>query len=150
MKRILILLSVSCILNACTSDTKVQPKEDNKDIAKLFDDYYNENMSLYPLSATANGEKGYNDRMYIDFTDEYVAKLKGFYSKYLAALQKFDRESLSENDKTSYDVFKHEMDINLEGLNYHFTTYIPFQQFWGLPLTMGQLGSGEGNQPFKT
>ncbi|MEJ7684687.1 MAG: DUF885 family protein [Segetibacter sp.] len=28
--------------------------------------------------------------------------------------------------------------------------YIPFQQFWGLPLTMGQFGSGDGNQPFKT
>lgn len=27
---------------------------------------------------------------------------------------------------------------------------IPFQQFWGLPLTMGQLGSGESYQPFVT
>lgn len=27
---------------------------------------------------------------------------------------------------------------------------IPFQQFWGLPITMGQLGSGDGYQPFKT
>ena len=27
---------------------------------------------------------------------------------------------------------------------------MPFQQFWGLPISMGQYGSGEGNQPFKT
>jgi uncharacterized protein (DUF885 family) len=27
---------------------------------------------------------------------------------------------------------------------------MPFNQFWGLPLDLGQLGSGSGNQPFKT
>src|SRR5690606_8547391 len=30
------------------------------------------------------------------------------------------------------------------------TWMIPFQQFWGLPLMMGQLGSGSSFQPFKT
>jgi len=39
--------------------------------------------------------------------------------------------------------------MSLEGLSFH-DNYMPFQQFWGLPLTMGQLGSGTGNQPFKT
>src|SRR5438309_3657741 len=28
--------------------------------------------------------------------------------------------------------------------------YIPFDQFWGIPLTLGQMGSGTGVQPFKT
>ncbi len=27
---------------------------------------------------------------------------------------------------------------------------VPTQQFWGLTLTMGQLGTGDGFQPFKT
>jgi uncharacterized protein (DUF885 family) len=61
----------------------------------------------------------------------------------------YNRESLSDNDKISYDIFKREMEMSLEGLNFQ-DNYIPFQQFWGLPLTMGQLGSGTGNQPFKT
>jgi uncharacterized protein (DUF885 family) len=39
--------------------------------------------------------------------------------------------------------------MSIEGLSFH-DNYIPFQQFWGLPLTMGQLGSGDGFQPFKT
>lgn len=151
MKRLLALLVVSSILNGCTNnDPTVQPKENNKDLAAFFENYYNERMSMFPLEATANGEKGFNDQLQVEFTDEYVAKLQAFFNRYLSALEKFDRENLNENDKTSYDVFKHEMTTNLEGLKYHFTTYIPFQQFWGLPLTMGQLGSGDGNQPFKT
>jgi uncharacterized protein (DUF885 family) len=41
------------------------------------------------------------------------------------------------------------MQMQLEGLtlNEHL---VPFQQFWGTPLTIGQLGSGESSQPFVT
>ncbi|MBL7740313.1 MAG: DUF885 family protein [Chitinophagaceae bacterium] len=150
MKNILFLFFIALVLSACQTETTIPAAEGNKELAALFENYYNERMSLFPIEATANGEKGFNDRLYIDFTDEHVAKLKAFYTKNLSALEKFNRDSLSENDKTSYDVFKHEMNISLEGLQYRFTTYIPFQQFWGLPLTMGQIGSGSGNQPFKT
>ena len=61
----------------------------------------------------------------------------------------FNRDSLNENDKISFDIFKREMEMNIEGFSFN-DHYIPCQQFWGLQLTMGQLGSGEGNQPFKT
>jgi uncharacterized protein (DUF885 family) len=64
-------------------------------------------------------------------------------------VNKFDREKLNDIDKINFDVFKREMEINLEGLKYP-ENLIPFQQFVGLPLTMGQLGSAQGNQPFKT
>ena len=56
---------------------------------------------------------------------------------------------LNNKDKLSYDDFKREMQVNLEAFKFH-ENYIPFQQFWGMPLTMGQLGSGTGIQPFKT
>ncbi|HEX3024037.1 MAG TPA: DUF885 domain-containing protein, partial [Chitinophagaceae bacterium] len=42
-----------------------------------------------------------------------------------------------------------EMEISLEGLKFR-TNLIPANQFWGMTLDFGQLGSGEGNQPFKT
>lgn len=149
MKKLFSFTVLIYLLSACTPGTKAPAMENNKELASLFENYYNERMALFPLEATANGEKGFNDRLYIDFTDGHIARLKEFYSKNLAALEKFDKDALNENDKTSFDVFKHEMNISLEGLQYHFTTYIPFQQFWALPLTMGQMGSGSGNQPFK-
>ncbi|MGV3510129.1 MAG: DUF885 domain-containing protein, partial [Sphingobacteriaceae bacterium] len=42
-----------------------------------------------------------------------------------------------------------EMKIQLEGLKTN-QWMIPFQQFWGLPLSIGQLASGDGYQPFNT
>ena len=39
--------------------------------------------------------------------------------------------------------------MGLETQKQHFE-YMPFDQFNSLPLIMGQLGSGEGMQPFKT
>jgi uncharacterized protein (DUF885 family) len=150
MKKLLLSFTIGFLVTACKEETKPLAEGNNTDLAALFANYYNERISLFPLEATANGEKGFNDRLYIEFTDEYVAKLKDFFSRNLAALEKFDRDALNENDKTSYDVFKHEMNTSLDGLQYKFTTWIPFQQFWGLPLTMGQMGSGSGNQPFKT
>ncbi|TND01813.1 MAG: protein of unknown function DUF885 [Bacteroidetes bacterium] len=122
---------------------------DNKTLAALFDTYYEERLQFFPLDATSNGDNRYNDKLYADFTDSYRAKLKTFWEKSLGELSKFNRDSLSANDRVSYDIFKHEMETNLEGLRFH-DNYIPCQQFWGLPLTMGQLGSGDGNQPFKT
>ncbi len=39
--------------------------------------------------------------------------------------------------------------MSLEGLKYP-NHYLPFNQFWGLTLELPVLGSGAGNQPFKT
>ncbi|MBK5273310.1 MAG: DUF885 domain-containing protein, partial [Bacteroidia bacterium] len=55
-------------------------------------------------------------------------------------------------------ILKYEMDMGLEGLEVNFMgssslndiSYMPFDQFNGVPLLLGQMGSGSGNQPFKT
>lgn len=144
----LLAMSYSCSNDPATAEAKKE-KEDNKELATLFTNYYEERLQLYPLDATATGDNRYNDKMYADFTDSYRAKLKAFWEKNLEAISKFNRDSLNRNDRISFDIFKREMEMNIEGLSFH-DNYIPTQQFWGLPLTMGQLGSGEGNQPFKT
>ena len=87
-----------------------------------------------------------------------TAKLKDFFNKYKVALSTFDREQLNDNDKISFDILKYEIDMGIEGLvNHHVgssdlidNTYIPFNQFRGVPLLLGQMGGGTGNQPFKT
>ncbi len=149
MKRSLIIAFAALALTACKLSNTNPGREDNKELATLFNNYYEERLKLYPLEATAIGDKRYNNLLPVDFSDSYRDTLKNFYHNYQTYLTKYDRENLSDKDKISYDDFKREMQINLEGLNFP-ENYIPFQQFWGLPLTMGQLGSGDGNQPFKT
>lgn len=149
MKKFAFVFLLITAFAACKTNSDQMKKEDNKELATLFANYYEERLQLYPLDATSTGDNRYNDKMYADFTDSYRAKVKDFWQRNLDLLTKFDRESLSENDQISYDILKRELELSIEGLKFH-DNYIPCQQFWGLPLTMGQLGSGDGNQPFKT
>ena len=134
----------SCILNNIN-----QHNTDNKDLAVLFNNYYEERMQLFPLEATQNGDNRFNDKLYADFTEEYHSKLKEFYTNYLAYINHFDREQLDDNDKVSFDVFKREMEMSIEGLGFHQNLMV-FNQFEGLPIYIGQMASGDGIQPFKT
>src|SRR5206468_6351041 len=110
---------------------------------------YEEGLLLSPLNATSNGVESFNHLLYVDFTDSYRAKYEDYYNRYLGGLSKFNRQNMNENDRISYDVLKWQLEINLEGLSYK-TNYIPFNQFYGMPLTIAQLGSGTVIQPFKT
>ena len=82
-----------------------------------------------------------------------------FYGGYLSKILVFDRDKLNQNDQISYDIFVREMKINLEGMDLHLAInnvtmpniqYMPFNQFEGIPLFLGQMGSGSGIQPFNT
>ncbi|WP_207491997.1 DUF885 domain-containing protein [Aridibaculum aurantiacum] len=146
MKYLLILVCIATAM-AC-SNTNNQSSAGNE-LPALLERYYQERLKLFPLEATQNGDNRYNNRLNIDFTQSFRDTLRNFYNSYLQEVTKFNREELNNNDQLSYDIFKREMEMSLEGLQQP-DNRIPFQQFWGLPLTMGQLGSGDGNQPFKT
>ncbi len=122
----------------------------NPELAKMFDQYFEDRLKLYPLEATGQGDNRYNDLLPNDISAPFRTSAKAFYQNYLDKISAYNRESLDDNDRISYDIFKREMAMNLEGLSIKATWEIPFNQFWGLPITMGQLGSGAGNQPFKT
>jgi len=118
----------------------------------LLDKYYDERMHMFPLEATINGDNRFNNLLPADFTDSYRKKLIAFFNIWQNSLTTFDREQLNDNDKISYDILKYETGVSLEGLInfYTFYDYIPFDQFSGTPLLLGQMGGGTGNQPFKT
>src|SRR5437763_9646428 len=119
MSKIFFVLACS-MLFACKLSNNNQNLEDNKELAALFDKYYDERMRLFPLEATTNGDNRFNDQMPVDFTDSYRLKLKDFYAKYLNDVNEFDREHLNDNDKISYDIFKYEMQTSLDGLSLHY------------------------------
>ena len=120
-----------------------------KDLSSVFEAYWEEHSKLFPIDATQQGDNRFNDLLPNDQTAQYRKVLRDYFTDYLNRLKKFDRETLSESDRVSYDIFKYEMEMQIEGMNSDLYM-IPFQQFWGLPLTLAQLGSGEQFQPFKT
>jgi uncharacterized protein (DUF885 family) len=158
MKKVIFFITLIVITTSCKPGKINQVKEDNKDFASLLDKYYDERMHMFPLEATINGDNRFNNLLPADFTDNYYTKLKDFFNQYKVSLSTFVREKLNENDKISYDILKYEIDMGIEGLVNHQTgdadlydnKYIPFDQFRGVPLLLGQMGGGTGNQPFKT
>jgi uncharacterized protein (DUF885 family) len=143
-----LLILAFALLAACTSQ-----KRETSETKKTFNDflgaYYEERLQLYPLEATQSGDNRYNNLLPNDISDAYREKLKDFYSRYQKELTNFDRASLSAQEQVSYDVFDREMKVNLKQLSFH-DNYMPVQQFWGMTLTMPQIGSGQSYQPFKT
>jgi uncharacterized protein (DUF885 family) len=160
MYKIIPALLITLFIMSCNNNTTTEQASagSNKELAQLLEKYYNDRMELFPIEATINGDSRFNDRLAIDFTDDYRKKLNDFFTSNLDAVKQVNREQLNENDRTSYDIFKREMEMSVEGLklqylvtaDYVIDGNIPFHQFWGLPLSMGQMGSGSGNQPFVT
>ncbi|MDO7854337.1 DUF885 domain-containing protein [Hymenobacter convexus] len=123
--------------------------DSTKGLNGLFASFWEQQSRLDPLSATAQGDNRFNNLLPNDQTQAFRDTLRTFYQDYLTRLGKFDRAGLDENDKISYDIFQYDLKQRVDGLKLN-TWMLPFQQFWGLPISMGQFGSGQGNQPFKT
>lgn len=136
------------ILSACKQSNKPNTLA-NKNFEALCDQYFEDGLKLNPLSATSIGDERYNDLLPNDGSAAYIKQFEEFNKQYLDSLNKYDSATLNDNDKLSFDVLKNQVEMNIEGLKYHFE-YLPFNQMFALPLTIGQLGSGTGAQPFKT
>lgn len=145
----LFLLTAATTLFFLTNNLKAQRASGtNKQLDSLFNSYYDEGLKLSPGMATYYGDHRYNDLLPAEFTDNYRGNYNEYYSRYLKALSKFKREGLSENDRLSYDIFKWQLEMSLEGLTQK-DNRIPFDQFGGIPLYIAQFGSGTVVQPFK-
>ena len=134
---------------ATSSATGAAATDTAQGLNGLFASFWEQQSRLDPLSATAQGDNRFNSRLPNDQTQAYRDTLRTVYQDYLGRLGKFDRAALDENDKISYDIFEYDLKQRVDGLKLN-TWMLPFQQFWGLPISMGQFGSGQGNQPFKT
>jgi uncharacterized protein (DUF885 family) len=121
----------------------------NEAFNRFLEETYTEDLQYSPFSATSIGVNKYNDQLYVEFTDSYKNKLNENTKKTLAQLNKFDRASLNENDQLSYDIFKYELERELESRKTP-ANRIPFNQMFSFPLTFAQYGSGKVTQPFKT
>jgi uncharacterized protein (DUF885 family) len=161
-KIVLFCLLVSMLFAYRQKDAGSANGSGNKELAMLFDGFWEKKSRLFPLDATQQGDNRYNDLLPNDQTQAFRDSLRTLYQTYLNEIKKFDYTRLDDNDKISYDIFVYEMTTQLKGIQednvdhgnnsggLQVSWMIPTQQFWGLPITMGQLGSGSGFQPFKS
>ncbi len=124
-------------------------RETPADLDSIAAGYYEQYLKLYPLEATAQGDIRYNDQLPINIDKDFISGEISFYNKIVGQLKRVDYKNLPDDKKVVYDVLDYTLKDKIERYAYH-PEYIPFTQFGGLPLEFPLLGSGEGNQPFKT
>jgi uncharacterized protein (DUF885 family) len=138
---ILILLSLSFI--------QCKTKEKTVDFDSLTTNYYNDKNELNPLDATQNGKSEFNDKLQFEMTNSFRQKQKQFFENYQKQLSEVNYETLSAEQKNSFDILKWELEVGQEMLKTN-ANLTPMHQFWGTHLTMTQFAAGESAQPFKT
>jgi len=132
--------------HAASEDTAIDA---STALGALFDDYFERNLELNPLTATFIGDYRYNDRLANTFGPEYRAAATAMDDEFLRRLLEIDREQLDSQDRLSYDVFKLNREQSLEG-NQFPSHLLPINQFYSLTSSFVQLGSGTSAHPFKT
>ncbi len=148
INKLILVFSVLFLLS-CNNNTVQKKQVSSKNLDTLLENYWQERMQLFPIEATGYGDNRYNDKMTITISEQFRDSLGRFYAKYLSEINEIDSSKLNKNDLTSYRLFKYEMNTSIEGLQFP-SHYMPINQFWAFTLDMPQLGSGTGNQPFKT
>ncbi|MDJ0698461.1 MAG: DUF885 domain-containing protein [Woeseiaceae bacterium] len=115
----------------------------------VFDEYFERYLELHPLTATFVGDNRYNDRVANTLGPEHRAESLALEQEYLERLEAIDRSALDQQRQLSYDIFKLDREIEIEGDR--FPGYLqPLNQFGSVMSYMVQLGSGASVHPFKT
>jgi uncharacterized protein (DUF885 family) len=149
MRNLILFLSIAFLI-ACNNQPKHKSIDDSSlQLHKIFDNYYQDRLRYFPLEATAIADNRYNDKFPIDISESYRDTLRNFYKNYAAKIELINPAELKGQDLISLEVFKRDMQMQLEELTFP-THLMPINQFWSMHLSFPLLGSGSGNQPFKS
>lgn len=118
-------------------------------LAALFEEYFERSLELNPVSATSIGDYRYNDRLANSIGADHIAATSALGNEFLTRLSEIDRDQLSGQDLLSYDMFKLDREMSLQGDA--FPRHLqPLNQFYSMTSSFVRLGSGSGMHPFKT
>ncbi len=146
MKKPLVML-VAAMLAACA--TTAPPHTPDAALNALVEEYFERQLELSPLNATAIGDSRYDDRLDDSTSPGFREKAFGIERAFLDRARLIDAAQLSPAARISYDIFVSEREIALEGMKFH-EEYMPLNQMTGLPMDLAVYGSGSGPQPFVT
>ncbi len=143
---IIVLFALSTAHAQTPSPNSVAP---NAALAALGERYVEQGFALNPLRATFLGDARFNDKFVNELTPTARANDRQLQNETVAGLNKLDAATLSAPDQLTHAVMLHRAQTRLEelGFDFHLT---PITQFGSMPLTMVQLASTEGVQPFRT
>jgi uncharacterized protein (DUF885 family) len=116
---------------------------------ELFDSYFEQRLELFPLLATSIGDSRYDDRFEVQISPEWIRRFEKLERDALERISAIDRSRLPAKDRLSYDVFKSARELEIAGFRFP-DELLPLNQFFSVPNSFAQLGSGKGIHPFRT
>jgi len=137
----------AAMLAACT--TSPPPRSPDDALNALVEEYFERELELSPMNATAIGDSRYDDRLDDSTSPGFREKAFGIERAFLDRARQIDAAALSPSVRISYEIFVSERERALEGQKFH-EEYMPFNQMTGLPMDLAVYGSGTGPQPFVT
>ncbi|MFL6520382.1 MAG: DUF885 domain-containing protein [Chthoniobacterales bacterium] len=112
-------------------------KDAGKALNEFFESEWNYDMEQSPAQASSMGDRRWNDR-WGDQSLEAIQKRQEHAVAALERLKKFDRSQLSVSDQLNYDLFKKDLEQDIEGAK--FRSYLmPINQRGGIQ-TLDELG----------
>ncbi|HEX6398334.1 MAG TPA: DUF885 family protein, partial [Steroidobacteraceae bacterium] len=144
MKKISTLLAAAA-LSACAAGPNV--KSADATLNALVEEYFDQQLELSPMSATAIGDPRFDDRLDESTSPGFREKSLGVERAYLDRAKAIDAAQLSAGSRITLEIFVGEREHALAGQPFH-EEYMPFSQMSGLPMDLVVYGSGEGPQPF--
>ena len=113
-----LLLAAATAAAFSAAPVRAQPADAAKALNQLFADEWERGLVESPESASANGDKRFNDR-WSDNSLAAITKREGENQAALARLQAIDRKGLSPADQLNYDTFDWELKRNVERQKFH-------------------------------
>jgi uncharacterized protein (DUF885 family) len=140
-------LLAGVLLSACA--THPPPRTPESALNTLVEEYFERELELSPMNATAIGDSRYDDRLDDSTSPGFREKAFGLERAFLDRARLIDATKLTPAARITYDIFVSEREQALEGQKFH-EDYMPFNQMTGLPMDLAVYGSGTGPQPFAT
>jgi uncharacterized protein (DUF885 family) len=135
--------------NPSAPPSKVAAPDTGQQLARLYDEFWEESLRLNPIQATFVGDPRYNAELPNFLSADYRARQQEFHRRWLDRVQKIDGSRLTGQARLSYDIFVRDRQNALEASAFP-QWMIPINQFQSFATFAPQLGSGTGAQPFKT
>jgi uncharacterized protein (DUF885 family) len=132
MGKIMRLITLFLVL-LLTRVALAENKDAGKTLAEFFEAEWNYDMEHSPVRASFMGDRRWNDR-WGDQSLDAIRKREEHHKEALERLKKIDRAQLSSADQLNYDLFKKDLEEEIEGAK--FQGYLmPINQMGGIQTT---------------
>ncbi len=118
-------------------------------LTALYEQYWEENLKLNPITATFQGDPRYNDQLPDFLSADYRQQTHDFNERWLKTVKDIGPGGLDGQALLSYEIFVRNAEQALESEQFP-GWMLPLDQFNNIAGFAAQLGSGTSAQPFRT